>query len=468
MTDTTTDSEQTPSQKRNRAARNAQITIAAFGVFALLLAGIYWAVMWPRVPTSGPAADAQGEYAPWTYDDPVGLEQDAMWEEMNTALLEKDREKFLSWATGDAVAQLGQWWDNTTAIGWDVAAISPTDYGVDEDGTQEVLLGAQFAFAAHPERGSGNSDAALNLIQGFQYDVTFEPTADEGSSFDDYNEDGSLKEDTSEMPKITSIVPAGDPNPWDEGPIHVAKRDHAVLFGMADESALVDANADAAEESAVIALDTIRAMGGDLPLDGFVSAITDDTARFERWLYGTGTQWDMDVAGFARPTYRPAMPATYLDPSIATGFDTSGTLVVMGPLSGDGRERTFVHEFAHALHHTAAPGAFIDPPAAVMEGFARYFEWTAGMSEPRFTEPRVSDAIAQYGADAFGDEALKSTDASVAYEAAGSYYQFAASKGVSPWELALSARTGFGGLVGYAELHEGVSIPEWQAWVAAQ
>jgi hypothetical protein len=458
----------TPKKPRNKAARGAQIAIASIGVLALLLAGAYWAITWPRVPESGPAADVPAEYAPWTYGTSGGLETDVMWAEMNAALRAKDRDAFLSWATGDAVTQLGLWWDNTAMMGWDVAAISPLDVSVNDDGTQRVVLGAQYAFAAHPERGSGNVDADLDLIQGSQYTLTFEPTEDEGSSFDQYNEDGSLNEDATELPRITSMVPSNDPNPWDEGPVYVAKREHVVLVGMADESALVEATVDDAEAAAVTALDELREMGANLPQDGFVSVITNDDARFQRWLYGKGTPWEMDAAGFARPTDRPDAPASWLDPSIATGFDTSGTFVVVGPGSAGGVQRTFVHEYAHALHFTAAPGAFTDPPAAVMEGFARYFEWSAGVAEPRFTEPRIKEAIAQGGADAFGDVALRSQDANTAYEAAGSYYAFAASKGASAWELAVNARSGYGGLVGYSELHEGMSIPEWQAWVAAQ
>ncbi|MFG6503015.1 hypothetical protein [Microbacterium sp. P05] len=450
--------ETTPSPARNRAARSAQITIAALGVAALVIAGGYAWVTWPRTPDPGPAAAVPGEYVPWNTDRSLSLGQDAMWTDMNEAMRTKNRELFLSWAEGDAVDQLGNWWDSTTTIGWDVAAISPRTFASEDDGTVPVMLGAQFAFAAHPERGDGNPDADLNLIQGFEYTVTLSPSLESEDPNDPYATDR----------KIVSIVPANEPNPWDEGALHVVKRDHVVLFGMADESALVEANADTAEQAAVTALEAIRAMGAQVPQDGFVSAITGDEGRFTRWEYGTGTPWEMDVAGYARPALRPDSPEEWLDPTIATGADTSGTLIVMGPKSDDQREKTFVHEFAHALHFTAAPGTFIDPPAAVMEGFARYVEWSTGLSERGYLDPRIKDVVARNGADAFADEALRSAEANLAYDSAGSYYAFVAANGGSPWDLAVRGRTGFGGLVGFAEMSDQYSIARWQEWVAAQ
>lgn len=467
-------SEQTaPAPRRWSAPRFAQVAIALVGIAALLVTVLTIVVAWPRVPASGPAADLPSRYAPWL-DTESETPETALWASMNDALRNKDRDAFLAHATGDAVEQLGRWWDNTTAIGWETAAISPNGGEDPETGAQGVILGAQFGFAAHPVRGSGSSDADLDLIQGFTYTVTFAPAADGSStsrprSFDQYNDDGTLKEEVAVEPRtITSIVPTNSPNPWDEGDLHVAQRDHVVLFGLSDEAALIDQTADLAESSAITALDTVRAMGGDLPQEGFVSAITGDESRFERWRYGAREPGEMKAAGYARPTLRPVGPASWLDSTIATGFDTSGTLVVMGPLSVDQRESTFVHEFAHALHFTAAPSLMTSDPKAVMEGFARYTEWAAGVEQPGLSDPRVSSAIAEKGADAFSDEALSSADAWIGYEAAGSYYEFVAEKGHSPWEMALQTRNGFAGLIGYAEQNPDVSIAAWQEWAATQ
>lgn len=466
------DSKARNAPRRWSAPRTAQVAIALVGVLALVATALTIIVAWPRVPATGPVADLPARYAPWL-DVEGATPETALWTSMNDALRAKDRDAFLANATGDAVAQLSRWWDNTTAIGWDTAAISPTGGEDTSAGTQVVVLGAQFGFAAHPVRGSGNADADLDLIQGFAYTVTFAPAADGSTesrprSFDRYNDDGTLKEEVIEPRKIASIVPTTSPNPWDDGDLHVAKRDHVVLFGLSDEASLVEQTADLAETSATTALDTVRAMGGDLPQEGFVSAITGDESRFVRWRYGAREPGEMKAAGFARATLRPVAPATWLDSTIATGYDTSGTLVVMGPRSTDQRESTFVHELAHALHFTAAPSLLTSDPQAVMEGFARYTEWAAGVEEPGLSDPRVASAIAEKGADAFNDEALSSADAWIGYEAAGSYYEFVAEKGHSPWQMALQTRNGFAGLVGYAEMNPDVSIAAWQEWAATQ
>ncbi|RKE63917.1 hypothetical protein [Microbacterium sp. AG238] len=460
MTDTTPAqaAESPERQPRNRAARTMQIVIASLGVGALLLTVASGVVLWPRTPEAGPAADVPVGWAPWA-DNDLATPASATFTEMNSAMRDKDRERFLAHATGDAAAQLALWWDNSSKIGWDVAAIAPSDFDVDEAGTIEVILGAQYAFAARPERGAGDRDAGLDLIQGFAYTVTFEPGTDPTRSFDRY-EDTELPEPAT----ITSIVPSREPNPWDEGEIHVAKRDHVVLFGMRDEADLVEQNADVAEQSAVTALDTIRALGGEPIQDGFVSAITGDDGRFERWQYGKGTPWDMDVAGYARPTLRPQMAQRFLDPAIATGADTSGTLVVMGPGSESARDKVFVHEFAHALHNTAAPGSFIAPPVAVHEGFARFVEWKSGLADPGYLRPEVKAAIASQGMGAFSDEALRSQDAGLAYDAAGSFYAYADAHGGTAWTMAVDAVVGGGFFVDSTDFTEA----DWQAWVASQ
>jgi len=454
--------------RRRSAARTTQVIIAAVGVFALLLTGLYAVVSWPRPPETGPVADLPARGMPWLPFDNQSAD-DMLWQGINDAMRAKDRDAFLSYASGEAVDQLAQWWDNTTEIGWDTATMTPRWRDSQDETKAQVVLGAQFAFAARPLRGSGNRDADLQLLQGLPYSVTLTPTPERGRSFDQYNDDGSLEEqEPVEARKITSLVPAYTPNPWDEGALHVVRRDHVVLFGMADEAALVEATADEAEASAVIALEAIRSLGGEVPQQGFVAAITDDAERFGRWEFGEGERWDFDIAGYARPTIRPVQVEPWLDARVATGTDTSGTIVAMGPLSATQRRQTFVHEFAHALHFTAAPGGVDEPPRAVMEGFARFIEWDAGLSEPRYTSDAVRQAVADRGAGAFDDESLTSEGAGIAYQAAGSYYAFAAEKGYSPWGIALDARTGYAGLVGYSELHDDISIPAWQQWLAAQ
>lgn len=440
-----------PGTPPQRAARRTQLFIALIGVVVLALTGGVGFLVWPRPPASGPSAELPSRFTPWFESGSSGP-NDGLWTAMSQAMRDKDRDAFLSVASGEAVTQLAQWWDNTTAIGWDIATISSSE-DVDDAGRISVLVSVGFPFAAHTARGSGNADAGLRLLQGYRYLVGLGPE----TSSDDENR------------TIVSFTPENGPNAWDEGPIYVAKRDHSVLFGMSDEAELVESTADVAEESAVIALDHLRAMGGQPAQEGFVSGVTGDAERFRRWQYGKDDPWAMDVAGFARQTLRPTLPAPWIDPTIATGVETSGTLVVLGPLSADQRKTTFVHEFAHALHYTAVPGSLFEPALSVVEGFARYFEWSSGVSKRGYLDPRVKELVATKGFDAFSDTALRDKGASLAYDAAGSYYAFVAANGGSAWDLAVTAKQkSLTGLTGAAGTAHDYSVGAWQAWVAAQ
>src|SRR5699024_4481465 len=134
----------------------------------------------------------------------------------------------------------------------------------------------------------------------------------------------------------------------------------------------------------------------------------------------------IEAAGFARPTNRP-FESDYLPIDVATGEESSGMLVVMGPRSANQRLSTFVHEFGHALHYIAKPvrGGLGDTPAT--EGFARFFEEYSGV-EDVFFDHRVKDRVAAEGLDAFSIEALRDVDdqerVSLAYSAAGLYFKF--------------------------------------------
>lgn len=442
-----------PGTPPQRGARRTQLIIALIGVVALALTGGIGFLVWPRPPASGPSAELPSRFAPWFESARTSGPNDGLWSAMSQAMRDKDRDAFLSVASGEAVAQLALWWDNTTAIGWDIATVSSSDE-VDDAGRIPVLVSVGFPFAAHMARGSGNADAGLQLLQGYRYLVTLGPE----TSSDDENR------------TIVSFTPENAPNAWDEGPIHVVKREHSILFGMSEEADLVESTADVAEESAVLALDHLRSMGGQPAQQGFVSGVTADAERFGRWRHGKKDDpWAMDVAGFARQTLRPTLAAPWIDPTIATGIESSGTLVVLGPLSADQRKSTFVHEFAHALHYTAVPGSLIEPPLSVVEGFARYFEWSSGVSERGYLDPRVKELVATKGDGAFSDTALREKGASLAYDAAGSYYAFVAATGGSPWELAISAKQKtLTGLIGAAGTANDFSIGAWQAWVAAQ
>ncbi|MEJ1092464.1 hypothetical protein [Microbacterium istanbulense] len=426
--------------------------IIALAATAAVVAGsaVTALVAWPASPPPGPAADFETppDGAPWLPEVVSDAAQyPAAWGSMNEALRAKDRETFLSYAEGDAREQLALWWDNTTKIGWATAYILPA---TGPDGEEAALLGAGLGFEQRPVRGGGNADAGYRLTHGFGYDIT---TSGDGEDM-----------------RITSIEPQA-PMPWDEGEIHVARREHVVLYGMADERDVVEANVDVAEEAARLALATITDVGGETPMVGFVSGITDDAERMHRWEYGDGgAEWEMEVAGYAQPALRPPARSDFLEDDIATGDETSAVLMMLGPLSADQRLETFLHEFAHGLHFAAAPlPSHAQPPTAVFEGFAVYAEVASGVA-PRemFGYPEVTDAIAREGIATFSDENLRDEDAWIGYVAAGSYFAFLADTWGDPWQLAIdgidASEPDLVGIVG----DERFSEAAWQAWIATR
>lgn len=422
--------------------------IVALTVLALLLSGGWAASEWPELPAAGRSADfaSPDPQAPWLPDYvPDSAQYPKAWASMNAALRAKDRDAFLSYAEGDAREQLALWWDNTERIGRGTAYIVPT---TGSDGGAGAFLGAELAFSSRPLRGSGDQDAGYRLTQGFTYDIT-------------------TKGDGDRM-RLTSFTPV-TPMPWDEGELYVARRDHVVLYGMADEQALVDATVDTAEQGAVLAIRTITDLGGKVPMAGFVSGITDDQERMDRWQYGEDVpEGDPTIAGYATATNRPAFRSDLFEPDIAVGDATSGVLVMMGPLSTEDRLATFTHEFAHGLHYAAAPLTSYDaPPVAVYEGFATYIELRTGITDIRWLqEPDVKDLVASQGVAALSDQALtEGEDAWLSYIAAGSYYVFVAENGGDPWKLALDGADAVDKNLIEIENDPRFSEANWKAWL---
>lgn len=429
--------------------RLAPVLIAAATAVVIAASAAWAAPRWPQVVASGPAADFTDPdpQSPWLPDHvPDSVRLPHAWVSMNEALREKDRERFLSYATGDARDDLALWWDNTTKIGWQTAYIVPT---LGSAGGEGAFVGAELAFSARPLRGSGDADAGYRLTQGYGYDIT---TTGSGEKL-----------------RISSFEPWTS-MPWDEGPIHAVKRDHVVLYGMEDEKALVDATADTAEKAAVKAIDAIADLGGTVPMKGFVAGITDSHDRMNRWYAGDEETVDLDVAAYAQATQRPASRSDLFESDIAVGGSTSGVQVVMGPLSADNRLATFTHEFAHGLHYSAAPlTSFDEPPIAVYEGFATYIELRTGLTERDWLGYwEVQDLVAEHGAAALDDETFSEDDAWLSYVAAGSYYLFLAENGGDPWRLALDgARALDENLIQIVD-DPRFSEQAWKDWLAQQ
>ena len=435
--------DRTPDQ-RNPRERVAQRSILLIG--ALALVGMI-AISAGLLLQPAPLADADDVGGPLERSSQPDA-RDEIWFGMNDALRGGDRAAFLSYAVGDAQDALAHWWDNTEQMGRTTAAITPK--WASEDGAQAtVILGAQLPFAPQTPRGSGDHDAGLTQIQGAYYSVELT-----GQGADR---------------RISQITAASSPEPWDQGELHVQRRDNVVLFSQNDESALVDEQIDAAQRGAERALALLDELGGTSPVDGFVIAVTSDADRFRRWQFGEDEPWAMNVSAFARPMVRPDVAQRWLEADVAVGtMRTSGTVIVLGPRGLRNAERNLVHEYAHAMLNAAYPSLRASAPASVTEGFARYLEWYSGMTEPAFTEPAVRSAIANRGAEAFSTSQLRGEKSWIGYAAAGSYYAFVADTGGDVWELALDARSDADGLVGFARRHPQFSLTAWQGWIAQQ
>lgn len=435
---------------RNRRARTAQLIIAGATAVLLVLFGGIAAMNWPA-EADGAAADLPAGFGgEWlaSSDHEFSNSRPAWEQTLNDALESGDREQFLSVASGQGAEALARWWDGTEQVGRSVAFAQwyDTMESVSADKPPSYLmLGGQLSFAAQPARGSGSEDAGLRLTQNFPYEVTLDGEGDDA--------------------KIVGLTPKHRPMPWDDGEIYVAKRDHVVVYGLADEKALIDANADLTEEAAVLTFETLKKMGGEAPVDGFVVAYTDREDRFLRWF---GDDLEMDVAGYAAPTLRP-IDSSDLPPTVASGDETSGSLVAVGPRSASSRMRVLVHEFAHVIQENAVPQNLMLPSNdAPIEGFARYFEIAAGVSDGYFDDPEVQARIAAEGERAMSDERLDAADARIAYNVAGSFYQFVADSGGSPWQLALDRDNGLTMGLRAKLQNDAFGEAEWQAWAASQ
>ncbi len=432
------------------------LIIAISVVVAAALVSVALVIAFPKTAEAGASADfaTPVELEPWGTDS--GFDEftlyGAAWNDLNAAMRSGDRDAFLSFASGEAETQLANWWDRSKQLGWENGYIRPSTA---DDGSQQALVGLELPFTAAPVRSSGRSDAGQKLLHGTAYTIE---TTGEGADL-----------------KITSFAPIGAPNPWDVGPLYVQERDHVVLFGLESEQALVDANIDAAEEAAALALDTASQLGAEIPQDGFLSAITDDPDRFTEWAFGASEPAIIKAAAVARPTLRPYMPSDLLEPSVATGSENSGGYVVVGPGAADQLMPTFVHEFAHILHFTAVPDSGLFRSHAVLVGFARYWERASGVVDRSLVTPGVQQLVAAAGADALADARFDSTDAAAAYDAAGSYYQFVAESGGDPWALAVAAKREDAGLAVLGSLpmvgekmDPAFSEENWIAWVQSQ
>ena len=436
-----------PTKSRNKRPRHVQLIIVCITAVMLVFIAATTALRWPQVEP-GAAADIPSD---WTSEWLDGQDRDLgsftlAWErEMNEALQSGDKDAFLANAEGDAKELLGYWWDGTREVGWDYAFVT---HGVDSHGVQHLNLGMKLAFTAQPVRSSGSQDAGLVLTQMFSYVLTLQGEGDDAI--------------------VTGLVPV-QPMPWDQGPIYVQKRENVVLFAQEDERALVDENIDVAQEAAEETFALIERIGGEAATDGFVATITDDQARFDGWQGSYEELANMEVAGFASATSRPAQRTEFMPAEIATGTYSSGSWVAMGPKSAGDRKGIFAHEFAHVLHESALPFNALAPVnLEPVEGFAEYVEeLVKGRGEYQM-DARVREFILAHGESAMAHDILRGPDAWLGYAAASSYFHFVEAAGASAWQLAMDRDEGL--LMSQRAKMQGADLgaDEWLEWVASQ
>ncbi|MBO1753196.1 hypothetical protein J4G33_15420 [Actinotalea sp. BY-33] len=400
----------------------------------------------PPAPQARPAAVTDTDLAP-------------LYAALNEALADQDREAFMSHVIGAAVDPLTLWWDNMDALGWTTAAISPAD---DEalsttatGGEIAVVLGSDLGYAqtltGEGRRAGGGDLLTLGSLYVAAVDIT------------------------AAGPVISWWSPWGEPRPWDEELLSVAKEEGIVVAGLpGEEDLLAEVARVGAPMSTWVRDDYAATHGREAPLDGFVVFATEDEDPFMRWFSGVeGETLAWDPTGFAFAGFLPQGNTPGLDPELATGVLPTGGLVAIGPLAVETEELdlVLVHEFAHVLQFVDNPTWSTSPPLVTVEGWATYQElaFLTGGSYP------TSGPYAVYLAECTAgepptiptDDDLTGEDAGCAYSIASTIFAFAETQGIAPVELADVGT--FHGLTPFGaaqRLGTPLSGEAWSAWFA--
>lgn len=437
-------------------ARNVRTGIIIVAVCALIITAAALLRAWPSYSNTWQEPTGGDAFTPWRYAHKSSERgMDPGWVGLNEALENKDRDAFLAYASGAARESMARWWDNTTQIGWESAFLLPA-------GEDRVLAGAVLGFPAAAPWGKGNPDAGQHLAHTALYDV---------------GTDGSGEDLT-----VTSFEPV-NPQPWDECRIHVAKRDHVVLYGAAEEKDDIDSQADAAEEDAAAVLKAVDGLNGEAFMSGFTAAVTADPDRYAAWY--TNAQaggWPSsfytaanEIAG-AVSIHRERPPASEATPATVAvrqhQWINGGILTLIGPRALESDAWSYAHEFAHVLHLAARPGTREIPRPTDMEGFARFAVDLAQGTAPRASS-QAREEIAKRGTDALiyyhweGSEQAKHRLGS---EISALYFHFLHEAGADPWQVALDLTDApWGTLSEAADQRDGAtSGSSWQEWVAGR
>ena len=311
------------------------------------------------------------------------VDEGHIFDRMSQAMLDGDREAFVSFGEGDARDQLAKIWDGTKAIGWTVGSAEQTYNGLypSEDDVREPLPEGEDLFTYPDPVGV---DFAFDLgFTATQADTVYpdlsEEEYDEALANDDPALEGEVKnfimtqqfryaitvtgDYTGDTMRITSLEPLAA-QPWDHPDgVAVEKRDNAVIYGFAADRAAVEAAADDVQTAALAVLEDQGGMFPRVSHPGFPVFLTTDNERFRTAAYGgvpgalesqTGTE-----AGLAK-TFQGANLNWHTrdEAQLYDGLGVSGVLLMLNQSTDDPVLRTSVHEMTHALHNTGQDGSW--------------------------------------------------------------------------------------------------------------
>ena len=403
-------------------------------------------------PGAPPTGSENGGGAPFTAE--------GFLRSVNEALADADRERFFEWVGPGAVDALTLWWDNMTALGMSGAGLSVESGSLDglgPGGSADLTIRMGAITLGTPRAGDDSEYAETGqyLVAATQYRIT-------------------VSVSTAGQGRITGWRPTDPVKPWDEGPLTAVQTEHVLVAGAADEAALLEEFAGAAEEPAGWVLDHYADAGEGAPIDRFTLFLTEDAQRADSW-FDTGGR-NEELAGFTIPLLRLG-EAPGLHPRIATDEDTpwGSTVVTVGPGGLDSPEafRSLVaHELTHAVDFAwlPVPG---DRSRVISEGWAEYLQelWDSGgqfAPTSSWRGQRIHECLADgWGYPTDADFDTDGADIFCAYALSASVYAYAAELGLSPFELARQARSAGQPLTEGSERLTGRDVDQagWEDWV---
>lgn len=393
-----------------------------------------------------------------------------IYDELAAAMVRNDREAFVSWGEGQGETQLARLWDETKRIGWstgwiegragDVVKAAPdAPVEITDDPSMRFVVSLGFDNERFEEYGGGL------LWQSFEYDL--DVTGEYGDA------------------RITALTPRA-PMPWDDADgVAVARAENVVLFGYADEAALLDAHIADAQVAAESLLASRLGSRPEADIEGFVGFLTGDRDRWADGLFDPGDDPN-PVLIDSRAAMKSYSNAPYVpeDAPDQPGLAQDGGSVAFfsDKAVGDGMLRTMAHEFAHSLHHAYAPdtaysllGADAEVGiSAVSEGYAVLAaDMIAGERDGLIEslQPEVLAAVRDGDIARITDQRAYSSpeESELAYRVAGAYFFYAVDQRADIAELLLEKSYTVTPFWMWIEKpRAGLTTSGWREWAAEQ